>query len=197
MTVDPAHSDNPVLAAILSRRSLSPRRLALPAPSPDALKLILRASAAAPDHKKLRPFRFILIPDHKRADLANAFRAAKLARDPNSTEEDLERAAGKAHNGPMLLAVVIRTIRDDPRVSVLDQLICAGAAVENVLLAAQALGFGGCLRSGTSATSRTVREALQLDGSEDLAAFIILGTPQKQSAPPRDDDIAGLLTTWE
>lgn len=186
-----------LLDAILSRRSHSPKRLTLPAPGPDELALILRASAAAPDHKKLRPFRFILIPAHKRAALADAFRAAKLARDPASSEDDLDRAADKAHNGPMLLALVVHTIRDDPRVSVMDQHICAGAAVENVLLAAQALGFGGCLRSGTSATSRTVREALHLDGSEDLAAFIILGTPQKPSVTPRDDDIAGLLTTWE
>lgn len=186
-----------LVAAILSRRSLSPKRLMHPAPSPGQLELMLRASAAAPDHKKLRPFRFIQIPDDKRSDLANAFRDAKLARDPASSEDDLDRAASKAFNGPMLLALVVRTIRDDPRVSVMDQHIGVGAAVENFLLAAHALGFGGCLRSGTSATSRTVREALRLDGSEDLAAFVILGTPQKPSTSPRDDDIAGLLTTWE
>ena len=185
-----------LLDAILGRRSLSPRLLALPAPSPEHLALMLRASAAAPDHKKLRPFRFILIPEHKRADLANAFREAKRARDPGSSDDDLDRAANKAFRGPMLLALVVRTIRDHPRVSITDQLICAGAAVENFLLAAQTLGFGSCLRSGTSATSRTVREALNLDGGEDLAAFIILGTPQKLGAP-RDDSIDGLLTTWE
>jgi len=186
-----------LLDVILSRRSLSPKRLMHPAPSPGQLKTIVQASAAAPDHKKLRPFRFILIPDHKRSDLASAFREAKRARDPSSTDDDLDRAASKAHNGPMLLALVVRTIRDDPRVSVLDQHICAGAAVENLLLAAHSLGFGGCLRSGTSATSRTVREALHLDGSEDLAAFVILGTPQKPHGPPRDDEFASLLTTWD
>lgn len=185
-----------LLEAILARRSLSPRLLELPEPSREQLTLMLRASAAAPDHKKLRPFRFILIPEHKRASLAQAFRDAKHERDPGSSEDDLDRAANKAFRGPMLLALVVRTIRDHPRVSVIDQMISAGAAVENFLLAAQALGFGGCLRSGTSATSRTVREALHLDGSEDLAAFIILGTPQK-SAGPRTDSIDGLLTVWE
>ena len=185
-----------LLDAILSRRSLSPRLLAQPSPSSEQLSVMLRASAAAPDHKRLRPYRFILIPEHKRADLAKAFRDAKQERDPGSSEDDLDRAGGKAFRGPMLLALVVRTIRDHPRVSVVDQLISAGAAVENFLLAAQALGFGGCLRSGTSATSRTVREALHLDGAEDLAAFIILGTPIKPSAP-RNDPIDGLLSTWE
>lgn len=184
-----------LLDAILARRSLSPRLLAQPSPSTEQLSVMLRASAAAPDHKHLRPFCFILIPEHKRADLAKTFRDAKQERDPGSSEDDLDCAARKALHGPMLLALVVRTIRDHPRVSVIDQMICAGAAVENFLIAAQALGFGGCLRSGTSATSLRVREALHLDGSEDPAAFIILGTPQKPSAP-RNDPIEGLLTTW-
>jgi nitroreductase len=95
----------------------------------------------------------------------------------------------------MLLAIVLRIVRDHPRVSVTDQILAAGAACENMLLTAEALGFGACLRSGTSATSRRVREALRLEPSEELAGFMIIGTPT-QHPPPRQDDITGLLTTW-
>jgi len=188
--------DARALELILSRRSVSPRFLVAPTPTPEQLAQILRAAAAAPDHKNLKPYRFILIPPERRADLAAAFREAKAEHDPGASATEIERAGEKAYRGAMLLAVVLRIIRDHPRVSVSDQLLAAGAAVENMLLAATALGYAGALRSGHSATSRRVRLALGVSGDEELAAFLMLGTPAK--APlPRDDDIAGLLSVWE
>ncbi len=185
-----------VLEFILTRRSVSPRFLVAPTPTPDELKLILRATAAASDHKNLKPYRFILIPPERRGDLAAAFREAKAERDPGAPAGEIERAGEKAFRGAMLLAVVLRIVRDHPRVSVSDQMLAAGAALENLLLAASALGYAGCLRSGHSATSRRVRLALGLANEEELAAFLMLGTPAK--APlPRDDDDANLLSVWE
>lgn len=184
------------LDLILTRRSVSPRHLVAPTPTSDELDLILRAAAAAPDHKNLKPYRFILIPPERRADLATAFREAKAERDPGAPSVEIERAGEKAFRGAMLLAVVLRVIRDHPRVSVSDQILAAGAAVENMLLAASALGYAGALRSGHSATSRRVRVALGVANEEELAAFLMLGTPAK-APPPRDDDASGLLSVWE
>jgi nitroreductase len=186
---------NSTLAVILARRSVSPRRLVEPGPSPEQMQLLIRAAAAAPDHKRLRPFRFVLILPEARAALAQAFRRAKRERDPTASDAELERAGAKAFSGPMLLAIVLRIVRDHPRVSVTDQVLAAGAACENMLLAAQSLGFAACLRSGTSATSQRVREALRLEPQEELAGFMIVGTPT-QAPPHRVDDTMGLLTTW-
>ena len=185
-----------LLDLILARRSVSPRFLVEPTPTPEHLDLILRAAVAAPDHKSLKPYRFILIPAERRADLAAAFREAKSEQDPAAPATEVERAGEKAYRGAMLLAVVLRIIRDHPRVSVSDQMLAAGAALENALLAATALGYGGCLRSGISATSRRVRLALGLSGDEELAAFLMLGTPAKTPGP-RDDNAAGLLSVWD
>ncbi|WP_072385600.1 nitroreductase [Hyphomicrobium sp. CS1BSMeth3] len=181
---------------ILSRRSVSPRFLMEPTPTADELDLILRAAAAAPDHKNLKPYRFILIPPERRGDLATAFREAKSERDPGAPATEIERAGEKAYRGAMLLAVVLRIVRDHPRVSVSDQMLAAGAALENMLLAATALGYAGCLRSGHSATSRRVRLALGLANEEELAAFLMLGTPAK-APPPRENVGVGLLSVWE
>jgi nitroreductase len=128
--------------------------------------------------------------------LAKAFSAAKQEQDPGASEEEISQAGEKAHRGAMLLAVVLRIIRDHPRVSISDQMLAAGAAVENMLLAATALGYAGCLRSGISATSRRVRLALGLAGDEELAAFLMLGTPAKAPSP-RDITGDGLLSIWE
>lgn len=185
-----------LLELILKRRSVSPRFLVEPAPTREQLDQILRAAASAPDHKSLRPYRFILIPPQRRSDLAAAFRDAKADQDPGAPADEVERAGAKADRGAMLLAVVLRIARDHPRVSVSDQMLAAGAAVENMLLAAHALGFAGCLRSGISATSRRVRQALGVSAEEELAAFLILGTPARVPSP-RDDNASGLLTTWD
>ncbi len=184
------------LDLVLSRRSLSPRFLIAPTPTPEELALILRAAAAAPDHKNLKPYRFILIPTERRGDLAAVFREAKAERDPGASATEIERAGEKAYRGAMLLAVVLRIVRDHPRVSVTDQVLAAGAAIENMLLAASALGYAGCLRSGNSATSRRVRLALGIANEEELAAFLMLGTPAKAPSP-RDEEAADLLSIWE
>ncbi|MCB1521999.1 MAG: nitroreductase [Hyphomicrobiaceae bacterium] len=181
---------------ILTRRSASTRFLAEPVPDAAQLDLIVRAAATAPDHKRLRPYRFILIAQSRRGDLAKAFREAKLDRNPDATPDDLSRAADKALKGPMLIAIVLKIIRDHPRVSVTDQMLTAGAALENMLLAAAALGFGHCLRSGQSATSRRVREAMDIATDEELAAFLLLGTPTRP-ALARDDDVSDLLSIWD
>src|SRR5690606_37668969 len=136
-------NSRPALDLILARRSVSPRHLVAPAPTHEQLDIILRAAAAAPDHKNLRPCRFILIPPERRADLAAAFRDAKAEQSPGAPADEVERAGEKAYRGAMLLAVVLRIVRDHPRVSVSDQMLAVGAAVENMLLAANALGFGG------------------------------------------------------
>lgn len=180
---------------ILARRSVSPRRLKAPVPSAGDLDQMMRAAASAPDHKGLRPYRFILIPPERRADLAAAFSAAKQERDPGSSTEDLARAGEKAFRGPMLIAVVLAVERDHPRVSVSDQMITAGAAVQNVLLTATALGYASSLRSGISATSRKVRQALGLAPHEEIGAFLALGTAERP-AEPRADDAADLLSVW-
>ncbi|MFN3744065.1 MAG: nitroreductase [Hyphomicrobiaceae bacterium] len=184
------------LDLILARRSVSPRFLVAPTPTAGELELMLRAAAAAPDHKNLKPYRFILIPPERRGDLAAAFREAKAERDPGAPPAEIERAGEKAYRGAMLLAVVLRIVRDHPRVSASDQMLAAGAAIENLLLAASALGYAGCLRSGHSATSRRVRLALGLANEEELAAFLMLGTPSK-APPPREDASAALLSVWE
>jgi len=184
------------LDLVLSRRSVSPRFLVAPTPTPDELALILRAAVAAPDHKNLKPYRFILIPPERRGDLATAFREAKAERDPGAPAAEIERAGEKAYRGAMLLAVVLRIVRDHPRVSVSDQMLAAGAALENMLLAASALGYAGCLRSGNSATSRRVRLALGLPNEEELAAFLMLGTPAKEPRP-REDVPVDLLSVWK
>ncbi|MFN3612118.1 nitroreductase family protein [Tepidimonas sp.] len=81
---------------ITERRTVLPKRLVAPGPTPDQIEQLLAAAAAAPDHRQLVPWRFIEIPASARAMLGEVFAEALRERDPGALEEELARAREKA-----------------------------------------------------------------------------------------------------
>ncbi|MEY4099982.1 MAG: hypothetical protein RL300_1153, partial [Pseudomonadota bacterium] len=79
-------------ALIHSRQHVAPRRLVDPGPSPEQLKSILGAAAAAPDHGQVLPWRFVVVPADKRELLADVFGLALQDRDPKATPEQINNA---------------------------------------------------------------------------------------------------------
>jgi nitroreductase len=136
-----------LLEAMLTRRSVSPKRLALPAPSREALNSIIGAGLRAPDHGGLLPWRVIEFPIESRPALADVFAAEKLRRDPVASTDDIARAREHATKAPAVLAFVVRPERH-PLVPIHEQWLGAGAALGNMLTAAHLLGFGAIVLSG-------------------------------------------------
>ena len=58
---------------LLTRHSVGPKHLVPPAPTEEQVWLAVCAALRAPDHKKLLPFRFVLIPDVLRPLLGKLF----------------------------------------------------------------------------------------------------------------------------
>ena len=58
------------LSLLATRRSGKPRDLVAPGPDDAQLCQILEIAARTPDHGKLAPWRFVVVPSEKRADLA-------------------------------------------------------------------------------------------------------------------------------
>ena len=67
-------------------------RLTGPGPSPEQMDRLLRAAGRAPDHGRLRPWRFIVLDGADRERFARAAAAAKRVRIPTLTEEQMARA---------------------------------------------------------------------------------------------------------
>lgn len=188
MSVDPS----PVIAALLSRRSLGPRALCEPGPSAEQWQLAADAALRAPDHQGLRPFRFVHVGREERAALARVFAAG--ARAQGRDDEGIRLASARADTGPGLLAVVAR-IRDDvPDVPPHEQWICVGAAVMNLLNALHAMGFGAKTLGGSAARQPAVVQAF-CDAGEQLACWVIAGRPLATD-PPAERHARDLLTDW-
>jgi nitroreductase len=188
--------DDPLLGLMQARRTTLPKRLAEPGPTEEQLRQCLAAAATAPDHNQLLPWRFVRIPADQRERLGDALARALLERDPEATAEQQAQAREKAARAPELLLLVVDDDRGDPEVDVLERTLSAGCAVQNLLLAATALGYGSALTSGKGLKSRAVRGLFGLGPGEHAICFVSLGTPTRaplERARPGVEAFTGVL----
>jgi nitroreductase len=174
---------NPLLDAIRNRRHMG--ALMLEAPGPDAAEMeaILEAAAAAPDHGKLVPFRFVVVPDEARAAFVQASLDAFRAAVPDADEVGLRKARGKAEQPPSIVAVVARLQADHPKIGLPDQWLTVGCVLQNLWLAAESLGFSCGVSSGRVMESDVMRRAFRLAEGEQIVSIVSIGTPKERQAP--------------
>ncbi len=166
---------------IESRQTVLPKRLVEPGPTPAELQMLLELAAAAPDHGQLTPWRFIAVPPAQRHRLAEAFAQALAERDPAATPEQLAQAREKAHRAPLLLVAVACLGPREPDVPAPERLVSMGAALQNLLLGAHALGYGASLTSGQAMSSTQMRRLCGLAEGEMAVCCVNLGTATKAS----------------
>ena len=184
-----------LLAAMLSRRSVSPRRLVWPGPDAAQLERMVQAALRAPDHGRKLPWRLIEFGDARRAELAQLFEAEKRRRTPDAGTQDIERARAHATQTPVMLAFVVRPEPDDS-VPAHEQWLCAGAALGHLLLAAHAMGFGAIVLSGDRCKDEILRQSLGIASAETLAGFVSIGTIASPPPPAAHVDLDRVLSTW-
>ena len=172
-------------ALIGSRQNVSPKRLIEPGPSARQLDNLLTLAAAAPDHGQLTPWRFIIVPPAQRHRLAEVFALALIDRDPSATLDQIESAREKAHRAPLLLVAVACLGDREPNTPPLERMISMGAAIQNLLLGAHAMGFGAGLTSGQAMVSKRLHRLCGLAERETPVCCINIGTVTKRKASPR------------
>lgn len=161
---------------IVARQHVSPARLGLPAPDASALERIFSAAAAAPDHARLTPWRFVLIPHDKRRLLAEAFTLALMVLDPKASADQIAMAEEKAYRAPLLMLCIGKLGPCEPPIPPLERMISMGAAIQNMLLAARAMGFDSSITSGRAIVSQHIRELFALLDGEEAICFLNFGT---------------------
>lgn len=185
------------LELLQNRRSVAADELDEPAPTAADLDAILRAGVAAADHDALRPWRFLIIRGAARASLGGLFARALLARAPDSDEAALAKQRAKPSRAPLVLAVAARIDPDNARVPAIEQILSAGAALNQMQLAANALGYGAIWLTGPNAHDGLVTEALGLDFDDRLVGFLYLGTPRAEPPPKERPDPGRFVTEWD
>ncbi|MGZ5914848.1 MAG: nitroreductase family protein [Hyphomicrobium sp.] len=188
--------DNPVIALLSSRRSVKPDRLLAPGPQPTELETMLRIASRVPDHKKLAPWRFIVLEGDARAKLGDVIADACIAEEPERPSDvRLAMERGRLTRAPLVVAVISRVTphRSAPE---WEQILSAGAACLNLCLAANALGYGTSWLTEWIAYSPRVRKALQLADNERIAGFVYIGTPAEAPHERDRPALADIVSRW-
>ena len=145
-----------------------------PAPKGETLKNIQKAAFRAADHARMRPWRFLVLEGNSRESLGELFIKAASAKDTVLTDKQKERIASKPLRAPMIM-VVIASLKENPKVPDIEQIISAGAAAQNMITAAYAQGIGAIWRTGDVAYDQVVMDGLGLAGNEQIIGFLYLG----------------------
>ena len=167
--------------ALLERRSA--KTLVDPAPDDGALELLLECASRAPDHGRLRPWRFIVIRGTARERLGELMADQLRRKQPAASAEALQRERQKALRAPLII-VVAAVCNTAARIPPIEQILAAGAAAQNMMLAAPALGFGAMWKTGDAAYDDTVKVALGLEAKDAIVGFIYLGSAPADALAP-------------
>lgn len=168
---------DPRLQLLHDRRTVS--QIGDPGPDGDQLAAMLAAAETAPDHGRLHPWRLVPLDAARRDDLSAAYALAQRTRDDR--DDLVERAASKPLRGPCVIAAFARTV-EHPTVPAWEQLAAAASAVQNLCLAATALGFGSAWRTGWYVGTAEVRAALGAADDEQVIGLVHVGTPRPPAA---------------
>jgi nitroreductase len=164
------------LELLKTRRSFKPVELSGPGPSAAEIDTLLTIGSRVPDHGKLAPWRFIVFEGEARRAAGDAIVAAFRAKYPDATAEQAEAERERLTRAPLVVAVVSRAA---PHVKIpeWEQVLSAGAAAMNLVLAAHALGYGASWITEWYAYDRAVLDALGLEPHEKIAGFVHIGRP--------------------
>ena len=161
-----------VLEAIYKRRSI--REFTDAKISVEQLHEIIKAGIWAPSGLNNQPWRFVIVQNPEiKEQLARQTQYGHIVRDANAL-------------------IVVFLSRDDMYDMVKD-CQAAGACIQNILLAAEALGLGAVWLGQILKNKDEVNRILELDENFDLMAVVALGHPLHRNQKSRRKEFATFL----
>lgn len=159
------------------------------------IERLLEAAVLAPNHRMTEPWRFHVLGPVARRAYGDALGARKARRieDARAGELVQKKVANEHAALPAMIAVSVR-LDENPEIREEDY-AAAFMAIENLLLAAVAMGLSSHIKTGAVMDDPQAREAAAIPDGERLVAIINVGEAASDgSARPRTP--ANELTRW-
>lgn len=161
-----------MIEGIVSRTSAL--KLTTPGPSREHIEQIIRAGTRAPDHGRLRPWRFVVLEGEARKQLGTAMANILRTKMPDAAQAQLDGQAAKPLRAPTIIAIGAKISKG--KIPEIEQLAAVAAAIQNMFLAAHALGYGAMWKTGAAAYDAGVKQLLGLAPEDHIVGFLYLGT---------------------
>lgn len=182
-----------LIETIKSRRSIrefTPREV-----TREEVDTLLDAAVTAPNHRMTEPWRFYVLGPEARRGLGLALGARKARRvdDHEAAEMVRQKVATEHEQLPLIIAVAV-VENENPEIREEDY--AAGMmAVQNLCLAAVAMGLGTHIKTGAVMQDPAAREAIGVAEDERVIAMVNIGEPASIPSPKIRQNHA-VFTTW-
>ncbi|HZP20567.1 MAG TPA: nitroreductase [Bauldia sp.] len=184
------------LELLKTRKSISAPFLAEPGPSDAQLAEMIAIASRVPDHGKLTPWRFIVFKGEARKQASAELAALFHRQHPDATEKQLEEERKRLAQAPLVVIVVSRAA-PHPKIPEWEQVLSAGNAAMNLVLASHALGFAAQWTTGWIAYDPDAAKILGLQPEERIVGVVHLGTPTVPPVERPRPAVADIVTYWK
>lgn len=184
-----------LLQPITARLSVPSRQLTGPGPDEAQLRALLEAAIRVPDHGRLNPFRLLLVRGDQGRRLGERLAEIHARKEPDVSAGVLAKDRERFAFAPVVVTVVARVLAGH-KVPEIEQRLTAGCVAYNLLLGAQALGYGAQWLTGWPAYDRDVAALLGLAGDEEVIGFVHIGTVRIPASEHPRPALADLLGEW-
>lgn len=182
------------LAFLQTRRSGKPRDMVAPGPTPAQLHDMAAIAARTPDHGKLAPWRFVIVPDEARQALAQRLVEIQRVEKADCTARDEEATMQFVLQAPALVVVLSAPVIPH-KIALWEQELSAGAACMNLLHAVHAMGFVGGWLTGWAAYSDAVRDLFG-PPPQRIAGFVFIGSPGRDLEERPRGELSEIVHEW-
>ncbi len=191
-----SHPSDETLSLLRLRRSSVANMMRATGPSAAQLEELLEIGARVPDHRRVVPFRFLTFTGKARSDFGKVLGQVFQAQYDEATPDQIQFEEKRFERAGTVIAVV-SAVKPDHKTPVLEQTLTAGAVCQNILIAANAMGFAGQWLTEWYAYDANVLAALGLGAQEQIAGFIYLGTATEDPKERPRVDAQSITTAWE
>lgn len=148
----------------------------------ETIEKLLSAAVQAPNHHRVRPWRFVVLTGKARKKLGDVMAASQMDQKPDLPQEAFDKTRSMPLRAPVLIAVAADKPSEE-KVIEIENVSAASAACMNILLAATSLELGVIWRTGTWARDPKVKEFLGFAADQHIVGFIYVGYPEFKGEP--------------
>lgn len=175
-----------VIQNIKERRTIKPEQCSNEKIPDDDVWTILECANWAPTHGYTEPWRFVVYTDEGKLTINKAHAEMYKNNVPADKFKQvkysglIERAKSTSH-----IIAIINKRGTNPHIPKIEELQATAMAVQNMQLAASAMGYAAYIHSGGMTFTDEMKNYLGFEDEDDVLGFLYLGVPNEEIKPGR------------